>query len=280
LSRDFPNKRSPRRGICGEAWCRLKRSHPTIRSMWKRRQNAPFPSRPSSGPLDHLWSATAACPLRKLYHRSHFAPAPDAARRDGRLAPRRGNARPAAAQEPVPTAPASSFADLVSSLKTDQPPVQPIDLSNRSGRSQLLRCRRADALNVFEAVSNTDRAQQIGVKDGWRWKWPNEVAAEHRSALQLRPSIRAASAFQSGNRFTRPAVRSRTRPPPISAYPTCVSPYSRASHGRTWERPRHRLSLLPRAVPSWNEVRYKHRRQHVLTDAQTGKTNLSGKLGR
>jgi hypothetical protein len=167
--------------------------------------------------------------LRKLYHRSHFAPAPDAARRDGRLAPRRGDARPAAVQEPVPTAPASSFADLVSSLKTDQPPVQPIDLSNRSGRSQLLRCRRADALNVFEAVSNTDRAEQIGVKDGWRWNWPNEVAAEHRSAIQLRPSIRAASAFQSGNRFTRPAVRSRSRSPPISAYTTCVPPHSRVS---------------------------------------------------
>jgi hypothetical protein len=41
---------------------RLKRSHPTIRSIGKRRQNAPFPSRPSPAPLDHLWSATAACP--------------------------------------------------------------------------------------------------------------------------------------------------------------------------------------------------------------------------
>src|SRR6516165_5981865 len=45
-------------------------------------------------------------------------------------------ARPAAAQEPVPAAPASSFADLVSSVETDQPPAQPIDLSTWSGRTE------------------------------------------------------------------------------------------------------------------------------------------------
>jgi hypothetical protein len=38
-------------------------------------------------------------------------------------------ARPAAAQEPVLTVPARSFADVVSIEETDQPPAQPIDLS-------------------------------------------------------------------------------------------------------------------------------------------------------
>jgi hypothetical protein len=45
-------------------------------------------------------------------------------------------ARPGVAQEPVPTAPASSFADLVSSVETAQPPVPPIDLSTWSGRTE------------------------------------------------------------------------------------------------------------------------------------------------
>ena len=45
-------------------------------------------------------------------------------------------ARPAAAQEPVPTAPASSFADLVSSVETDQPPVQPFNPSAWTGRTE------------------------------------------------------------------------------------------------------------------------------------------------
>ena len=45
-------------------------------------------------------------------------------------------ARPGAAQEPVPTAPARSFADLVSPEETDQPPVQAYDLSTWSGRTE------------------------------------------------------------------------------------------------------------------------------------------------
>jgi hypothetical protein len=45
-------------------------------------------------------------------------------------------ARPGAAQEPAPVAPARSFADVVSIEETAQPPAQPIDLSTWSGRTE------------------------------------------------------------------------------------------------------------------------------------------------
>src|SRR5262245_1988482 len=45
-------------------------------------------------------------------------------------------ARPGAAQEPAPMAPAPSFPDYVAPEEAAQPPVQPIDLSTWSGRTE------------------------------------------------------------------------------------------------------------------------------------------------
>ena len=46
-------------------------------------------------------------------------------------------ARPGAAQEPSPAPAAPSFADVVSAEETAQPPVQPVDLSTWSGRTEV-----------------------------------------------------------------------------------------------------------------------------------------------